>query len=168
MYHSLPLHFSFLPSTFFIPCPVHFSFPVGGISFLLSIFFIPCPGHFSFPLGGYFIPYPGIFHSSSPHFSFPALDIFHSPWGHFIPSLGFFHSPWGVFHSCPPYFFIPGLGQFFILLGGISFLTLGFPHSCPPHFSFLPWAFFIALGGVFNSLFCVLLFPPWGVFISFC
>jgi hypothetical protein len=152
IYHSLPLHFSFLPSTFFIPCPAHFSFPLGGFIPALYIFHsLPCT--FFISLGGYFIPYPG---------------IFHSPRGHFIPSQGFFHSPWGVFHSCPPYFFIPGFGQFFILLGGISFLTLGFPHSCPPHFSFLPWAFSIALGGVFNSLFWVFSFPPPGGYLFHC
>jgi hypothetical protein len=56
IFHSCPPHFSFLPSTFFIPCP-------GPFSFLPYTFFIPCPGFFSFPLGGggYFIPYPGFF-----------------------------------------------------------------------------------------------------------
>ena len=92
------LDFSFLPSIFFIPYPLHFSFPWGedfipcllDFSFLPSIFFIPCPLQFSFSLVG---------------ISFFTLRIFHSLGGvfHSLPC-GFFIPPLHISHSSPPYF----------------------------------------------------------------
>jgi hypothetical protein len=158
---------NYIPADSDIPLGIHQNSWGSVKTSTLGIFHSPC----------------GVFHCCPVHFSFLALGIFHFPWGvfyslplhfSFLPSTCFipcpahFSFPLGVFHSCLPHFFIPGLGQFLIPLGGISFLTLGFPHSCPPHFSFIPWAFFIALGGVFDSLFWFFTFPPWGLFIALC